>query len=133
MPDPVELARDAERRYVASLAERVRWQADRAARLRGVAPVPDLEFFPEPDPEPAAAPAPPPPPSPAAGPVSPSRLGVTLRMLTDAVARRRADEPDRAVEWDAYLASLAPHVRPDGSLPEEFADLVDEVFGDLLG
>lgn len=54
-----------------------------------------------------------------------------LERLVDERGSRFA--PDRVDAWRYYLLFLREHADLQGRLPEHFADLVDEEFGELLG
>ena len=92
---------------------------------------------PSPPPEPAAVapPAPPPEPDrvvafPAAAHV-PQRWNIwELERLTRA---RAGPDPARDEELGFLLVYLRDFALPDGSLPEEFDELVRESFGDVMG
>lgn len=90
---------------------------------------PESTFVPQTAPEPAEPePVPAPqPPSPAASWGTPS-----LEEL-DQLVREHGDRfPERADEWSFTLLYLRDYAQVDGTLPVQFHDLVDDVFGDLL-
>ncbi len=100
------------------------------------APAP-LVAVPSPPPEPAAVPPPPPPPEPdrvVAFPAvahAPQRWNVwELERLTRA---RAGADPVHDEELGFLLVYLRDFALADGSLPEEFDDLVRESFGDVMG
>ena len=64
-------------------------------------------------------------------PSKPGR-GFEIDQLERLVAARRAEFPDRAAEWDAYLFELRTRANADGVLPHEVTGLVEDVFAPLL-
>jgi hypothetical protein len=78
------------------------------------------------------------PPIPAPEPPSNTLLqangarGYNLVELESLVDAARAQFPERADEWDAYVFYLRDHAEIDGSLPENFRPLVEDVFAELL-
>ena len=58
--------------------------------------------------------------------------GFNLGELESLVDAARERFPDRVDEWDAYVFYLRDHAGIDGSLPENFRPLVEDVFSQLL-
>ena len=58
--------------------------------------------------------------------------GLNLGELESLVDTARERFPDRVDEWHAYVFYLRDHADSDGSLPENFRPLVEDVFADLL-
>jgi hypothetical protein len=58
--------------------------------------------------------------------------GFNLGELESLVDAARERFPDRVDEWQAYVFYLRDHADIDGSLPENFRPLVEDVFADLL-
>src|SRR5215210_2607087 len=98
---------------------------------------PDAEPEPEPEPAPAPEPEPEPEPDPEPQPVpepDPAYTGPPREWNIWDLQRRlrdRADDPGHE-EQAALVLSLRDFARPDGTLPQEFDDLVRESFGNLL-
>ena len=57
--------------------------------------------------------------------------GSIMTLIEQAIADAHARGAPEAEEWAFYLPLLREHARPDGSLPPEFGELVESVFGDL--
>jgi capsular polysaccharide biosynthesis protein len=110
---------------------------DRQAELRAAAeapePVPEPEREPEPEPEPEPQPEPEREPEPAPAPTPPPAGGWTLQEL-ETLTRERAQagaSTAQQEEWSTYLFLLREHAGADGSLPQSFDGLVNDVFGPL--
>ncbi|MEX2645084.1 MAG: hypothetical protein WD249_02355, partial [Gaiellaceae bacterium] len=61
-----------------------------------------------------------------------TRSDLDIRLLERLVAEHGDAFPDRQLEWEAYLYHLREFAAEDGSLPQRFRALVDDVFGALL-
>lgn len=97
----------------------------------------ETERAPEPEPEPQRRPEPVPVFAPAPEPVAEAAGreldGVYhLERLEALVATRESDFPERVNEWRAYLYFLREHAAPDGTLPSNFAYLIEETFAEVL-
>jgi len=100
------------------------------------APAP-LVAVPSPPPEPAAVAPAPPPPEPDRVVAFPAAAYARQRWNVwelERLTRARAGaDPVRDEELGFLLVYLRDFAAPDGSLPEEFDDLVRESFGDVVG
>jgi hypothetical protein len=130
----VLLAIGSSRRVGPPLVARTPEPDPEPAREQEQTPVPEPDADPERGPEPGpeqevrpdleTAPSPP-------EPVAPRRPWRDVGAVRERVERARADRPERAVEWDAYLAQLEPHAVA-GVLPPSFDAIAEDVFGDLF-
>lgn len=102
-----------------------------------VEPPAPLVAVPSPPPEPVPVAPPPPPPKPERVVAFPAAAHVPQRWNVwelERLMRGRADtDPVRDEELGFLLVYLREFALPDGSLPEEFDDLVRESFGDVVG
>jgi capsular polysaccharide biosynthesis protein len=103
------------------------------------APAPAPTPIPVPVPRPGPGPTPAPMPQPELPPAAVAQVvqlrvgaGFNLIELEHLVAARSQEFPDRVVEWTSYLFFLRDHSNVDGSLPETFDYLVEDVFADLI-
>ena len=121
----VEAGRPVEGAAPAELAAAQARAAEAEARVRELeAQVEELQRIPEPvveEPEPEPDPEPEPEPEPESA----------IERIEHAIAEAHAQGAPEAEEWSFYLPLLREHARPDGSLPPEFEELVESVFGDL--
>jgi hypothetical protein len=58
--------------------------------------------------------------------------GWNVDRLASLVEAHASAAPDKREEWEAYLFFLRQHAEADGSLPSQFDDLVNDVFGDVI-
>jgi hypothetical protein len=97
-------------------------------------PPPDLEAEPEPEPEPEPESEPEAEPEPEQTVVVLPRSARhwSLWELDSLTEEHAGDDPFRTEERRAILYFLRDHAALDGSIPDEFAPVVAETFGDLL-
>jgi hypothetical protein len=105
-----------------------------------IEPRPVLEALPdhEPEPEPEPQPEPEEPEPEHEAVVELPRTaqrragGWNLWDLEQRAQERAGDDPLRDEEWRALFVSLRDFARPDGTLPPEFDQLVEEAFADVI-
>ena len=93
-------------------------------------PVPGPEREPEPEPEPKVKPE----EQVVELPQKASRRpdGWNLWDLEQRARQRAGQDPSRDEEWNALFVSLRGYASPDGTLPPQFDQLVDDSFGELI-
>jgi hypothetical protein len=143
---PARRARDVEPEAIAAAEPAPEREAAEAQ------PEPDVEAEPEPEPERRASleavPTPEPEPEPEPQPESAEHEdepvvelpqtahrrpdGWNLWDLEQRAHERAGQDPFRDEEWNALFVSLRDYARPDGTLPHQFDQLVQESFAELI-